>query len=127
MEVQTRAPRRRHRRQQFLGAAHFEGRRTPDATLVCLIIIVLSHFSCLDLPFLQRDFPLLSFIPVFESRNHGVILNSTLSFYEQVANLTRSSYFHLRRLRAGFVSYGNDCERRSHTYFGRGNAVPIVI
>ena len=30
-------------------------------------------------------------------------------------------------LLAGNVSYGNDWERRSHTYFGRRNAVPTVI
>ena len=28
---------------------------------------------------------------------------------------------------AGFVSYGNDLERRPHTYFGRGDAIPIPI
>src|SRR6218665_1012933 len=33
-------------------------------------------------------------------RNLGVVLDSTLTFSEHVANLTRSSYFHLRRLRA---------------------------
>src|SRR6218665_27355 len=33
-------------------------------------------------------------------QNLGVVLDSTLTFSEHVANLTRSSYFHLRRLRA---------------------------
>src|SRR6218665_2275075 len=33
-------------------------------------------------------------------RNIGVVLDNTLTFSEHVANLTRSSYFHLRRLRA---------------------------
>src|SRR6218665_1924229 len=47
------------------------------------------------------------FNPLFPSfalhssvRNLGVVLDSTLTFSEHVANLTRSSYFHLRRLRA---------------------------
>src|SRR6218665_1150078 len=33
-------------------------------------------------------------------RKLGVVVDSTLTFSEHVANLTRSSYFHLRRLRA---------------------------
>src|SRR6218665_944872 len=46
------------------------------------------QLSKLDLPLLIERF-----------RNLGVVLDSTITFSEHVANLTRSSYFHLRRLR----------------------------
>src|SRR6218665_3648325 len=52
----------------------------------------------LDLPLLIERFPSITFHS--SVRNLGVALDSPLTFSEHVANLTRSSYFHLRRLRA---------------------------
>src|SRR6218665_1587369 len=51
-----------------------------------------------DLPLLAEGFPSFAFHPSL--RNLGIVLDSTLTFSEHVANLTRSSYFHLRHLRA---------------------------
>src|SRR6218665_177121 len=48
----------------------------------------------------KLDLSLPSFAFHSSVRNLGVVLDSTLTFSEHVANLTRSSYFHLRRLRA---------------------------
>src|SRR6218665_1318239 len=56
------------------------------------------QLSKLDLPLLTERFPSFAFHS--SVRNLGVVLDSTLTFSEHVANLTRSSYFHLRRLRA---------------------------
>src|SRR6218665_375469 len=56
------------------------------------------QLSKLDLPLLIETFPSFTFHS--SVRNLGVVLDSTLTFSEHVANLTRSSYFHLRRLRA---------------------------
>src|SRR6218665_2991831 len=56
------------------------------------------QLSKLDLPLLTERFS--SFTFHFSVRNLGVVLDSTLTFSEHIANLTRSSYFHLRRLRA---------------------------
>src|SRR6218665_2251854 len=56
------------------------------------------QLSKLDLPLLTERFPSFTFHS--SVRNLGVVLDSTLTFSEYVANLTRSSYFHLRRLRA---------------------------
>src|SRR6218665_2402085 len=53
--------------------------------------------SKLDLPLLTERCPFFAFHS--SVRNLGVVLDSTLTFSEHVANLTRSSYFHLRRLR----------------------------
>jgi len=53
----------------------------------------------LDLPLLTERFPSFDFHS--SVRNLGVaVLDSTLTFSEHVANLSRSSYYHLRRLRA---------------------------
>src|SRR6218665_695021 len=63
------------------------------------------QLSKLDLPLLIERFPSFTFHS--SVRNLGVVLDSTLTFSEHVAHLTRSSYFHLRRLRAirrSFVS-----------------------
>src|SRR6218665_2847681 len=56
------------------------------------------QLSKLDLPLLIERFPSFTFHS--SVRNLGAVLDSTLTFSEHVANLTRSSYFHLRRLRA---------------------------
>src|SRR6218665_3174513 len=56
------------------------------------------QLSKLDLPLLTERFPSFAFHS--NVRNLGVVLDSTLTFSDNVANLTRSSYFHLRRLRA---------------------------
>src|SRR6218665_3667435 len=56
------------------------------------------QLSKLDLPLLIERFPTFTFHS--SVRNLGVVLDSTLTFSEYVANLTRASYFHLRRLRA---------------------------
>src|SRR6218665_1110892 len=56
------------------------------------------QLSKLDLPLLTERFPSFAFYS--SVRNLGVVLDSTLTFSEHVANLTRSSYFHLRLLRA---------------------------
>src|SRR6218665_3346990 len=56
------------------------------------------QLSKLDLPMLTERFPSFAFHS--RVRNLGVVLDSTFTFSEHVANLTRSSYFHLRRLRA---------------------------
>src|SRR6218665_2094411 len=53
----------------------------------------------LELPLLTERFS--SFVFHSSVRNLGVVLDSTLTFSEHVGNLTRSSYFHLRRLRSG--------------------------
>src|SRR6218665_2231262 len=53
------------------------------------------QLSKLDLPLLIERFPSFTFHS--SVRNLGVVLDSTLTFSEHVANLTRSSYFHLRR------------------------------
>ena len=52
----------------------------------------------LDFPLLAERFPSFTFHS--SVRDLGVVLDSTLTFSEHIANLTRSSYFHLRRLRA---------------------------
>ena len=57
-----------------------------------------NNFRKLDLPMLTERFPSFAFHS--SAWNLGVVLDSTLTFSEHVANLTRSSYFHLRRLRA---------------------------
>src|SRR6218665_3718560 len=54
------------------------------------------QLSKLDLPLLTERFPSFAFHS--SVRNLGVVLGSTLTFSEHVANLTRSSYFHLSRL-----------------------------
>src|SRR5688572_6304266 len=52
----------------------------------------------LDYCLLAERFPSFTFHS--SVRDLGVVLDSTLTFSEHIANLTRSSYFHLRRLRA---------------------------
>ena len=52
----------------------------------------------LDFPLLTERFPSFTFHS--SVRDLGVVLDSTLTFSQHIANLTRSSYFHLRRLRA---------------------------
>jgi len=52
----------------------------------------------LDLPLLTERFP--SFVFHSSVQNLGVVLDSKLTFSQHVTNLTRSSYFHLRRPRA---------------------------
>ena len=52
----------------------------------------------LDIPLLNEKFPSFTFHS--SVRDLGVVLDSTLTFSNHIANLTRSSYFHLRRLRA---------------------------
>src|SRR6218665_1561019 len=52
----------------------------------------------LDLPLLTERFPSFAFHS--SGRNLGVVLDSTFTFSEHVANLTRSCYFHRRCLRA---------------------------
>lgn len=52
----------------------------------------------LDFPLLAEKFPSFTFLS--SVRDLGVVLDSMLTFSEHIANLTRSSYFHLRRLRA---------------------------
>ena len=52
----------------------------------------------LDFVLLSEKFPLLSFSS--SVRDLGVTLDSSLTFSDHISNLTRSSYFHLRRLRA---------------------------
>jgi Reverse transcriptase (RNA-dependent DNA polymerase) len=51
----------------------------------------------LDFSILSEHFPLLSFSS--SVRDLGVVLDTTLTFKDHIANLSRSSYFHLRRLR----------------------------
>ena len=51
----------------------------------------------LDFALLSQKFPLFSFSS--SVRDLGVTLDSSLTFTEHISNLTRSSYFHLRRLR----------------------------
>ena len=51
----------------------------------------------LDFVLLSAKFPLFSFST--SVRDLGVTLDSSLTFSEHISNLTRSSYFHLRRLR----------------------------
>src|SRR6218665_3187122 len=51
----------------------------------------------LDLPLLAERFPSFPFHSIV--RILSVVLDSTLTFSEHVANLTRSSFFHLKRLR----------------------------
>ena len=51
----------------------------------------------LDFALLSEKFPLFSFSS--SVRDLGVTLDSSLTFTEHISNLTRSSYFHLRRLR----------------------------
>src|SRR5678816_3411008 len=51
-----------------------------------------------DIPLLAERFPSFTFHS--SVRDLGVVLDSTLTFSEHIVNLTRSSYFHLRRLRA---------------------------
>ena|SRR6218665_168454 len=57
------------------------------------IIVITPHLSLLT-----EGSP--SFAFHFSVRDLGVVLGSTLIFSEHVANLTRSSYFHITRLRA---------------------------
>src|SRR5688572_10468314 len=52
----------------------------------------------LDFAVLAQTFPSFTFSS--SVRDLGVVLDSTLSFSEHIKNLTRSCYFHLRRLRA---------------------------
>ena len=52
----------------------------------------------LDLPLLTDKFP--SFTYSSSVRDLGVTLDSSLTFTEHISNLTRSCFFHLRRLRA---------------------------
>ena len=52
----------------------------------------------LDYSPLAERFPSFTFHS--SVRDFGVVLDSTLTFSDHIANLTRSSYFHLRRLRA---------------------------
>src|SRR6218665_2766673 len=52
----------------------------------------------LDLSLLSEGSPSFTFHT--SVRNLGVVLDSMLTFSEHVVNLTQSSYFHLRRLRA---------------------------
>ena len=52
----------------------------------------------LDIPFLSVTFPSLNFVS--SVRNLGVLLNSELTLSDHVSGLTRSCYYHLRRLRA---------------------------
>src|SRR6218665_3271617 len=52
----------------------------------------------LDIPLLTERFSSFAFHS--SVRNLYVVQNSTITFSEHVANLTRTSYFHLRRLRA---------------------------
>jgi hypothetical protein len=56
------------------------------------------QLSKLDFPLLAEKYPSFTFLS--SVRDLGVVLDSTLTFSEHIANLTRSSYFHLRRLRA---------------------------
>src|SRR6218665_4041891 len=56
------------------------------------------QLSKLDLPLLPERCPSFAFHS--SVRNLGGVLDRTLTFSQHVANLTRSSYFHLRRLRA---------------------------
>src|SRR6218665_2627875 len=51
----------------------------------------------LDFPQLTNRFP--SFTYCFSVRDLGVVLDSSLTFSDHILNLTRSCYFHLRRLR----------------------------
>ena len=51
----------------------------------------------LELILLSEKFSLFSFSS--SVRDLGVVLDSSLTFTEHISNLTRSSYFHLRRLR----------------------------
>src|ERR1043165_477372 len=51
----------------------------------------------LDFVLLSEKFPLFTFSS--SVRDLGVTLDSSLTFTEHISNLTRSSYFHLRRLR----------------------------
>ena len=50
----------------------------------------------LDFPFLSEQFPLIYFSS--SVRDLGVTLDSSLIFAQHISNLTRSSYFHFRRL-----------------------------
>jgi len=52
----------------------------------------------IDFVLLLESFPHYSFSSTV--RDLGVTLDSSLSFKDHISNLTRSSYFHLRRLRA---------------------------
>ena len=52
----------------------------------------------LDFALLAQTFPSFTFSS--SVRDLGVVLDSTLTFSEHIKNLTRSCYFHLRRLRA---------------------------
>ena len=52
----------------------------------------------IDISLLSKNFPQFTFSTCV--RDLGVTLDSSLTFSTHVTNLTRSSYFHLRRLRA---------------------------
>jgi hypothetical protein len=52
----------------------------------------------LDYDLLSERFPLFTFSTTV--RDLGVTLDNTLSFAEHISNLSRSSFYHLRRLRA---------------------------
>src|SRR6218665_1393401 len=71
--------------------------RWPQKILVSNRPLNVLVFKRQDLPLFTERY--LSFAFHFSVRNLGVVLESTLTFSEHVY-LTRSSYFHLRRLRA---------------------------
>src|SRR6218665_1725420 len=52
----------------------------------------------LDFALLAAQFPQLTFLT--SVRDLGVTLDNTLSFSAHISNLSRSSFYHLRRLRA---------------------------
>src|SRR5678815_5243331 len=53
----------------------------------------------IDFSLLSENFPKFTFSTSVRDLHVGVTLDSALTFSAHVTNLTRSSYFHLRRLR----------------------------
>src|SRR6218665_1369818 len=79
---------------------------TPGCHPTYCVLILLRHSSYgfgtrqqllkLDFPLLTNRFP--SFTYSSSVRDLGVILDSSLTFSDHILTLTRSCYFHLRRL-----------------------------
>jgi len=67
-------------------------------TFTVIVFCTRQQLSKLDFHLLAEKYPSITFLS--SVRDLCVVLDSTLTFSEHIASLTRFSYFHLRRLRA---------------------------
>src|SRR6218665_416837 len=96
--------------------AHLVRKRWDIGPLRALRLRIMMMMMMTPQQLLKLDLPLTERVPSFafhsSVRNLGVVLDSTLTFSEYVANLTRSSYFHLRRLTLRAIR----CSVSSHVF-----------